>query len=55
MGESSAHMMNELPEDAASNGEDPARGPADDDSPADVFEHLARIRGGISNGVITPW
>lgn len=24
-------------------------------SPADVFEHLARIRSGISDGVITPW
>lgn len=28
---------------------------ADDASPTDVFEHLARIRSGISDGVITPW
>ena len=26
-----------------------------DASAADVFEHLARIRAGISDGVITPW
>ena len=25
------------------------------ENPADVFEHLARIRSGISDGVITPW
>lgn len=24
-------------------------------SPTEVFEHLARIRAGISDGVITPW
>lgn len=25
------------------------------ESAAEVFEHLARIRSGISEGVITPW
>lgn len=24
-------------------------------SPEDVFEHLTRLRSGISDGVITPW
>jgi hypothetical protein len=45
----------ELPENNASSREDAEESPAGDSSPAEVFEHLARIRGGISNGVITPW
>ncbi|MFI5907224.1 hypothetical protein [Dactylosporangium sp. NPDC051541] len=28
---------------------------AEEASPADVFEHLARIRSGISDGVVTFW
>ncbi len=40
-------------DDAARN--ETADAPADDASPADVFEHLARIRSGISDGVVTLW
>jgi len=28
---------------------------AESDAAAEAFEHLARIRSGISEGVITPW
>jgi hypothetical protein len=50
--ESHKHV-DELVEDAPVAGA--AEVPADDASPADVFEHLARIRSGISDGVVTLW
>ena len=54
MDESRAHA-DELSEDAVAPSVDSAEVPADDASPADVFEHLARIRSGISEGVVTLW
>lgn len=49
--------MSELPEhnDHEVEPVDAADTAEDDASPAEVFEHLARIRSGISDGVITPW
>jgi hypothetical protein len=54
VGESHEHS-DELPGDNVAPGAAVADVPADDASPADVFEHLARIRAGISDGVVTLW
>jgi hypothetical protein len=50
----SREPKDELSGDGAARG-DAAEVPAEDASPADVFEHLARIRSGISDGVVTLW